>query len=256
MLMIALKQIPGTVQIAPGQQFHELNPELADQWIKTGFARVPDAPNSRGWNGLHWDGATVVILASGESLTEEQCERVRNWRAADGGKVVAINTTFRRAPWADLLYACDDRWWEAVDPATGLSHFEEAARIFPKSKLWTQDQRIAEKLQLTFVRSARAPGLSRQVGIINQGSNGGYQAINLAYWSGAKRMILLGFDCKGSHWHGDHPAPLANKQPFKIWIDNFRALAHDLKEVGVDVVNCSPGTAIPHFTKGELGAVL
>ena len=44
------------------------------------------------------------------------------------------------------------------------------------------------------LKSVAQPGLSRTQGVIHQGKNSGYQALNLAYLLGAKRILLLGYD--------------------------------------------------------------
>ena len=54
-----------------------------------------------------WRGRTVVCIASGPSLTAEDCELVRE----SGCPVIVTNTTFRLCPWADMLYAFDRPWW-------------------------------------------------------------------------------------------------------------------------------------------------
>jgi hypothetical protein len=50
-------------------------------------------------------------------------------------KVVAINTSFQLVPWADMLYACDGKWWDhykGVLEFTGLTvtYDRDAARKY------------------------------------------------------------------------------------------------------------------------------
>ena len=65
-----------------------------------------------------WPSQTVAILASGPSLTREQCEQVRG-----RCRVIAVSnqgidndvggvTVPAFAPWADALYAADAKWWK------------------------------------------------------------------------------------------------------------------------------------------------
>lgn len=54
-----------------------------------------------------WEGLTVACLASGPSLTAEDCEVVR----ASGVPTLVTNTTFRMAPWAAIVYGHDSKWW-------------------------------------------------------------------------------------------------------------------------------------------------
>lgn len=268
MLLLALRPIPGPIQTLPGQTFYELSDTQREHWISGGFARPLDmavadddarpapatvAPPALRNGVPNWTGMTVAILASGPSLTAEQCEAVGQWRAAGADRrVIAINTTFRRAPFADMVYACDGTYWRAKALGAAQSHVQEAVAAFGTGKIWTQDVNAAKEFGLNLIRSEPGQGLSRKAGVINQGMNSGYQAINIAFLGGARRMLLLGFDCKGGHWHGDHPAPLSNRLPHKQWLDRFVRLARDLQSEGITVVNCSPGTALHTFPEQPL----
>lgn len=256
MLLKALKDLPTSVNtIRAGDLFHEHNAVQAEDWVKTGYATPYTYPvnEPKPVNAdLVWGGATVVILASGESLTVEQCEKVHAWQLAPFNRVIAINTTFRRAPWADLLYACDGKWWTCVDPETKITYAEEASQHFAKENMWTQDRLAATQYGLHYIKSERRPGLSKAKGVIHQGANSGFQAMNLAYLAGARKFILLGFDCKGSHWHGSHPSPINTGMPHSTWKKEFLTLAADFEREGIEVVNCSPGTALRAFRQGDL----
>lgn len=200
---------------------------------------------------LAWNGATVAIMASGASLSVEQCECVRAWRdeRPEKRRAIAINTTFRRAPWADVLYACDWAWWQV--------YHDEVQKTFA-GELWTQDDFAAKEYGLHFIRSENARGLSRTPDVIHQGANSGYQAIGLAHQAGAKRIVLLGYDMRGGHWHGDHPARLNRTQNFNNWLANFVDLAADLANAGVTVVNASTSseTVLRCFPLVELDEAL
>jgi hypothetical protein len=89
---------------------------------------------------------------------------------------------------------------------------------------------------------------------LRTGGNGGYQALHLAVHAGAARVLLFGFDMRGSHWHGDHEAPLRNPKPhqFANWIERFAAVAPELARRGVDVVNCTPDSDLTCFRFASL----
>lgn len=112
------------------------------------------------------------------------------------------------------------------------------------------------------VPSVNEPGLSMNPHVIHQGANSGYQAINLAVLMGAKRIALLGFDMKASsgdvHWHGKHPNGLNNPTDlqFQMWLDAFRTMPPDLEKIGVEVINCTPDTALDCFPLRGLESVL
>lgn len=257
MLLRALKDLPTSVNaIVRGEVFNESSELQAKEWIATGYAETFDQKKIRPATlelpaKLAWAGAAVVVIASGPSLTVRQCEDVQLWRmtsAPEPRRVIVINTSFRMVSFADILYACDGMWWKA--------HYEEAARIFKNDQMWTQDEGAAKKFNIQLIKSASGRGLSRRPDLIHQGMNSTYQAINLAFLAGARRFILLGVDCHGGHWHGDHPKPLSNSLPHRQWKEKFAGLAADLTAEGVVTVNCSPGTALRAFRLGTLNAEL
>lgn len=211
-----------------------------------------ERPAVRWPEGPDWRGATVAILASGPSLSTAQVEQVRAWRAAGGDRrVIAINTTYLLAPWADMLYACDDEWWDR--------YIAEVREVFT-GELWTQDLPTATTHHINWVRSERGVGLGRKPGVINQGGNSGFQAINLAFQAGATRLLLLGYDMQPtagrSHWHADHPGTLQNDHPYPAWLADMRKLADGLTDEGVSVINCSAQTALRCFDRESLDVAL
>lgn len=196
-----------------------------------------------------WAGETCVCIASGPSLTAEDCELVREWKERTGGRVIVVNTSFKLAPWADILYACDGAWW--------LHYFNEVKASFTGA-LWTQNVMARDKLGINYVQSACGAGLSRN-GTINTGSNSGYQAIGLAYLLGCKRIILLGYDMQTNgkkHWHGDHPGKLNKRLSLEKWGGFFVKLASDLQREGIKVENCTRQSALTCFEKTSLETAL
>ena len=183
-----------------------------------------------------WRGRVACIIGAGPSLTGEQCNaaRDRGWRC------IAINESWRRAPWADALYACDATWWKARAP-------DETA--FQGLRI-TQDAAYDGALRVPLV-SGDDLILDRPA--IGSGGNSGFQALNLALHFGARRVVLLGIDGAATtgarHWHGDHGDGLANPLPrtFEAWRAAWRAAAAQCQALGVAVVNCSPGTAVDAF---------
>ncbi len=192
-----------------------------------------------------WPGATFVCIAGGPSLTPQDVDACRG-RA----RLIAVNDAYRLAPWADVLYACDAQWWrwhaEAVRDFAGLKY-----GLKPLARKWVPDVQI--------LRNTGREGLETDPGGLRTGQNSGYQAINLAYHLGAAKIILLGYDLQigpgqRSHWFGDHP----NKQrpPLRHMRQFFPSLAKGLRDVGVEVINCSPQTALDCFERRPLADTL
>lgn len=147
-----------------------------------------------------------------------------------------------------MLYACDFHWWQ--------EYALEVARTV-KSELWSISTAAQRDYGCSVIGHSNGRGLSRQVNHIHTGQNSGYQAIGLAYLWGAKRILLLGYDFQFQgakrHWHGDHPNTLGNcGGNMGRWIQSMGFLAEDLKNDGVEVVNCSRSTALRCFRQSTI----
>jgi hypothetical protein len=177
-----------------------------------------------------WAGQTVAILASGESMSKEVADSVRLL----GVPTIAINTTVELAPWADMLYAADAAWWE---------RHKAAAAQFSGAKVTCSDVSMPGVLRL---RNTGKVGFDEDRSCVRTGGNGGYQAIHIAVHAGAARILLFGYDMRGGHWHGRHPEPLRNagESIYGRWIPQYQVLAPILRARGVEVLNCTPGSAL------------
>lgn len=83
--------------------------------------------------------------------------------------------------------------------------------------------------------------------------------MNLAVQWGARKLLLIGFDMNGSHWYGRNYWQGANNPDdgnFRRWIAAFETAAGQLKQMGVEVVNCSPYSALNCFPKMTLEEAL
>ena len=189
-----------------------------------------------------WAGRTAVVIANGPSLTREQVQ------AAGEADIlaVAVNTAYRMVPWAPVFYAGDFLFWKV---------HAARMRVNQMACLWTCDATAAEHFGLNRWKGANDVGLGEKM--IHMNGNSGAQAINLAYLFGARKIVLLGFTMREidgkKHFHGDHEAPLVQKQLFAEWLHKMEFVARDAKRLGVDIVNCDPLSAMTCFRQGVLG---
>lgn len=188
-----------------------------------------------------------VICGAGPSMARVDLNVLRRFRS---WRVMVVNCTFRLLPDADALYAGDLQWWERYG--------HEATRF--AGEKWTRDEHAAIRYGLRRVVRRDEKGLCRDRGHVNSGGNSGYQAVNLAYHFGARKIVLLGFDMHrqaGGHWHGEHVGMLsAPASHINVWRREFDALAFDLRAEGVKVVNATEGTALTCFPQAPLAEAL
>jgi hypothetical protein len=183
-----------------------------------------------------WAGQVVVCAGSGPSLTAADLDRVR----AAGVPLIVVNEAYRLAPWADVLYAADAKWWkwhQAVPDA------DLPARCYTVHR-----DAVAYRPAVQVLQWNGHTGLSQDPRAVRLGGHSGYQAINLAALGGARRIVLLGYDMQPAldgthHFHGDHPD--GTHVTYLLRIGNFASLTLELAAIGVALVNASRATAIP-----------
>lgn len=210
-----------------------------------------------------WPGSTFVLIGGGPSLTREQVETCRG-RSANGSavRVIAINDAYRLAPWADVLYFCDDKWWQWHHEK--LREWGGLIVRLQGGKHDFGDRRI--KVIRNYGRQGhnKAPeGLCKLRDGVFHGQNSGFQAIGLAVHLGAKRIVLLGYDMHAphvnghtkTHWFGDHPGGTSPKV-YEQMRQDFPLLVAPLKARGVEVLNATPGSKLDTFPRKPLAEAL
>ena len=179
-----------------------------------------------------WRGETVACIASGPSLRQEDCDAIQK----SGICSIVVNTSYRKAPFADILYAMDPGWWRMNHEAVLASGF--------RGQLWGSSG--------TAKWAKSTQGKLWPVNFSNSGSG----AISMAVVTGAKRVLLTGYDCQltggKKHWHDDHPFPLSNAQSVKSWPYQFSLVAKYAAAHSVKVINCTRSTALLCFPRGDL----
>jgi len=194
---------------------------------------------SRRWNvQREWEGQTCAVLASGPSMTQEVADTVRG-----KCRVIAVNTTFKLAPWADILYAADREWW------TGYPEARQFAGR--KVSILGNINSVMEFEELDYLENGGYGLIDPRTTHLRTGKNSGYQAVHLAIHLGVKRILLCGFDMKPNngleHWHGDHPEGVRKTMPFEVWVSLFQQAAPFIRARGVEVINCTPTSALHCF---------
>jgi|SRR5215471_1710995 len=196
-----------------------------------------------------WRGQTAAVVASGPSAKHAGVELLK-----DKMHVIAVNESFKLAPFADVLYGCDLAWWQLHKGAPQftslkLTHEPCVAQHYPS----------VNKIQIENVALDRL--LIEHPGKIGSGGNGGFQALNLLVQFGIKRIVLVGIDChleNGAHWHGRHPSPMNN--PAQSNVDRWRAAFNGNTDIilglGIEVVNCSPTSTVHVFPKATIAETL
>ena len=191
-----------------------------------------------------WPGSTIICLGTGPSLTQADVNLCRG-RA----RVIAVKDAIRLAPWADVLYSGEIKWWRKYGTKLQFEGLKYGIEDCDKNQAaaWAP-----------LLKQTGMTGLERDPGGLRTGKNSGYQAINLAMHFGAARIVLLGYDLQvrhgQTHFFGDHPW---SAQPmFADFRPLYDTLVKPLAQLGIEIVNASAETALTCFPRASLADVL
>jgi hypothetical protein len=186
----------------------------------------------RRWNG------PVIVAAPGPSLNSDAAA------ACCGTPAIVVNDAYQLLPWADVLYGCDEEWWNVRKPEFAGEKWS-SHNYGPRPK--NDKRRAAKRFGLRIVEGRQAKGFALDPQYIHYGHNSGFQAVNLAIHWGGNPIILIGFDMRGTHFFGEYERPLRQmRKSFEGWIKNFREAAETLPP-GLRIINATPKSALDCF---------
>lgn len=194
---------------------------------------------------------SCVVAASGPSLTADVAVACR------GETVLAVNDAYRLFPAAAVLYACDEKWWDAHSGCPDfLGEKWSSHGSAPRDGKEGHNDKLgcAERYGLNLVQGYDREGFSLDPACIHYGSNSGFQAINLAILFGALRILLVGFDMSArgkSHFFGEHPEGLIRNSNYERFVPQFERAARRLPS-DIEIINCTPGSALRCFPMMDL----
>lgn len=194
---------------------------------------------------------TVFCFATGPSLTQEDVDLCRG-----KGVCVAVNDAHRLAPWADWLWSNDRYWWGHYSGVPEFKGKKGAIEHTPGRHCKSYG-----KWGVQVFRNTGHHGVETEPdGVRTCGQNSGGSALNLAVHLGARRIVMLGYNCgvpeNKRHFFGDHPSPLSNRSDFVNWRRAFETMRAPLEALGIEVLNCTPNTSISAFQTADLRDVL
>lgn len=212
-----------------------------------------------------WPGETVVCLGGGSSLTAADVAYCR-----DKARVIAIKEAgccripgqVAPAPWADVLYAADEKYWRFVQGAPEFAgqkySIQQNAREHPHLRQPITEW-AAPYPDLHVLRDTGVDGLESDPSGLKTGHNSGYQAIGLAVHFGAVRIVLLGYDMvRGpsghQNWFGPHRTHLPSN--FELFLNKYLTIVAPLQQLGITVVNASRFTMLGAFPQVPLEEAL
>ena len=169
---------------------------------------------------------TWCLIAPGPSASADDAARV----AAAGIPIGAIGNAFQLVESPAFIAATDSAWWRKYPEAKERS-----------GKLFTMHT-------VSGVERVRVPGWTAV--------NSGVLGLQCAKREGATRILLLGFDMHGSHFFGAYTNGLSNTTESKRRQHLRQYATWRRANPGVEVINCTPGSALQCFPMARLDVYL
>jgi len=196
-----------------------------------------------------WSRDTAVIVATGPSARDEPLDDLEG-----RCRIIAIKSSWKLVPFADVLYAMDRDWWIANRGAWDFP----GLRVSPSPAACN----VYKAQRVTLKTGARI--LTGETGVIGSGlakggGHSGFQALNLAVQFGARRILLVGYDMtlkNGVHWHNETSDAKPDIKRTESWRKEMDDCAHQFDELGVEVINCAMKSALRNYRKQSLWASL
>jgi len=142
--------------------------------------------------------------------------------------------------WVDACWFGDSKWFE--------QHIHLGLREYP-GIIAHCVPKFLDKTAMVGYKRGKPAGIEARPTYVAWNGCSGSSAINFAYHLGARRVVLLGFDMRRvdgkTNWHNDHPSP--DKNPYARFLQHYPRIAKDAEGLGLEIVNCTPGSAIDQF---------
>lgn len=220
-----------------------------------------------------WKGGECYIIGGGSSILkqfdvpEELIDKVRNketsmneyspyFSAIHGKHVIGINVAYLLGDWLDVIFFGDGGGFFLPNMKKLTKYKGLKVSCSPKTKDYEWIKWLARDRDKPY-------GLSNNPHKVAWNNNSGGAAINFAVHTGAKRIVLLGFDMNlnvdgKQHYHAEYRNRNNNtiKNTFKTHLKGFPYIARDAKRLKVEILNVNPLSAIENFQKVNLKDVL
>jgi len=202
-----------------------------------------------------WKNEPCFLIGGGPSLRGFDFERLRG-----AGRVIAINKAFMDAPFADMLFSMDHRFynWLRIGINKNMVGAKQKFAEFQGIKCWLDiNNSFYDGIYFVVGKRGGDMAVSLEDGI-PPGNNSGYAAIQIAMVLGCDPIYLLGYDMNHdngvSHYHGGYP--IAQRE---ITVVRFR---HKFERVAdrilarTHVYNLNPNSGLRCFPFKTIDEVL
>ena len=185
-----------------------------------------------------FEGEDVYIIGGGPSL------ETFNWKRLEDKNTIGCNSAFRKGSRVcNICFFSDPPWFEKF--------YDELLKF--EGRVVTHNPRFKDNNPDDWLYVMERGKRALCTDCLGYGGSSGCSAINLALLMGAKRVFLLGLDCKSGpnkqqNWH-NYQIEKTMPEIYDRFLKGFEQLAEDLPKLfpESEIINLTPNSAIPFF---------
>lgn len=187
-----------------------------------------------------WRGHTAYIIGGGPSVNDVDLSLIKD------KCVIGCNNAYMFGDWVDVCWFGDYKFYKWH--TTEYKKWFNAYKGLIISNL--DDGKINDKR--VYLVHRKGQGINTEKNCVAWNSNTGASAVNLAYHFGARRIVLIGFDCKlineKPNYHDLHLVKDSDyKWSYKKFKHFWKKIALDAKKLNVEIINTSLDSDLKHF---------
>ena len=200
-----------------------------------------------------FQGETAIICGTGPSVTEHVIDLCNKAKAEGKVRLFGINLSYQYFD-VDVMNACNYQFYDYYYPR------DEKLRNGKFDKWTTRPELKGKYPTVEYIEEIWIPGFSTDPSKISAHHGSSAQAMNLALHYGIKRQLLIGFDMRHKdkrHYFGEYPEPMRhitrNLGPDGELIGLIKEMETIKPEdYDIEIINCTPGSAMTCFPMGRL----
>ena len=206
-------------------------------------------------------GETAIICCTGFSINQEIIDKCNLAKEKGLVRLFGINLTYREFN-LDVLHACNSEIYDHYLP------IDDKLRDGSFDKWTTRPELINKYSDVNYIEERWADGFSVDPEYIHAHHGSSPQIMNIASLYGIKKMLLIGFDMRYQgkvsnreykekrHYFGEY-APSMRHYPRTGQNGEFNGLIEEFKTIdpakyNIEIINCTPNSALKHFPMGDL----
>ena len=203
---------------------------------------------------------TVYLVGGGPSAEPVLLMEIANQRRH---QIIAINDAVFWLPWTVAVFSADARWM--ADRRDLLLRYRGHTILAVPDGHPRDIAPASASRSITYLRAVQDRPWSQDAGVVALNGTSGFAALNYAALTGARRVVLIGYDYGlgpngRRHWYDESLGTVrvsgGDVDRWEHWAEHFQKAVPYLSAAGIEVVNTSADSRVTAFPCRRLEELL